>query len=45
MAEEVILAKYGSGGLAQGKTYLFGTIWNAPLEAFIESGGFLKARA
>ena len=34
--------KYGSGGLAKNKKYLFSTTWNAPLEAFIESGQFFE---
>ena len=36
--------KYGSGGLAQGKKYLFSTTWNAPLEAFTESGQFFESQ-
>ncbi|WP_150466018.1 NAD(P)H-dependent oxidoreductase [Francisella sp. SYW-2] len=28
--------KYGSGGLLQGRTYMFSLTWNAPLEAFVE---------
>ena len=36
--------KYGSGGLVQGKKYLFSTTWNAPLEAFTESGQFFESQ-
>lgn len=36
--------KYGSGGLAKNKKYLFSTTWNAPLEAFTESGQFFEGQ-
>ena len=36
--------KYGSGGLAQGKSYLFSTTWNAPLEAFTDKGQFFEGK-
>ena len=36
--------KYGSGGLSQGKKYMFSTTWNAPLEAFVEKGQFFEAQ-
>lgn len=36
--------KYGSGGLSQGKKYMFSTTWNAPTQAFIEQGEFFDAK-
>lgn len=35
-------AKYGTGGLCQGKKYMFTTTWNAPLEAFTEPDQFFE---
>lgn len=34
--------KYGSGGLVQGKKYMISTTWNAPEEAFSDSGQFFN---
>lgn len=34
--------KYGSGGLSQGKKYMFSLTWNAPLEAFTEKDQFFE---
>jgi NADPH dehydrogenase (quinone) len=36
--------KYGSGGLMHGKKYMISTTWNAPLEAFTESGQFFEGK-
>lgn len=36
--------KYGSGGLIQGKKYMFCSTWNAPLEAFEDSGQFFEGK-
>lgn len=36
--------KYGSGGLAQGKKYMISTTWNAPEEAFTDSGQFFEGK-
>lgn len=33
---------YGTGGLLKDKHYLLSTTWNAPLEAFTESGEFFE---
>lgn len=33
--------KYGSGGLAQNKSYMLCSTWNAPLEAFTDKSQFL----
>lgn len=37
--------KYGSGGLIQGKKYMFSMTWNAPAEAFTEPDSSSKAKA
>lgn len=37
-------AKYGSGGLCQGKAMMISTTWNAPKYAFNQSGEFFDAR-
>lgn len=36
--------KYGSGGLMQGKKYLFSITWNAPLEAFTDPDQFFEGK-
>ncbi len=36
--------KYGSGGLIQGKKYMFSMTWNAPAEAFTEAGQFFEGK-
>lgn len=36
--------KYGSGGLLQGKKYLFSVTWNAPLEAFTDPNQFFEGK-
>ena len=36
--------KYGSGGLIQGKKYMFSMTWNAPAEAFTEPGQFFEGK-
>ncbi len=36
--------KYGSGGLLQGKKYMFSVTWNAPAEAFTEPGQFFEGK-
>lgn len=36
--------KYGSGGLKNGAKYMISTTWNAPIEAFEESGQFFEAK-
>lgn len=36
--------KYGSGGLLQGKKYLFSMTWNAPLEAFTDPEQFFEGK-
>ncbi|EEO27400.1 NAD(P)H-dependent oxidoreductase [Oxalobacter paraformigenes] len=36
--------KYGSGGLLQGKKYLFSITWNAPLEAFADPDQFFEGK-
>ncbi|CDH22035.1 flavoprotein modulator of drug activity B [Xenorhabdus bovienii str. kraussei Quebec] len=36
--------KYGSGGLSQGKTYMFSVTWNAPLESFEDSEQFFEGK-
>ena len=35
---------YGSGGLLQGKQYMFSFTWNAPIEAFTEQGQCFEQR-
>ncbi|MHB0776125.1 NAD(P)H-dependent oxidoreductase [Halomonas sp. WWR20] len=35
---------YGSGGLLQGRRYMLSLTWNAPREAFDESGNFFEGR-
>lgn len=36
--------KYGSGGLLQGKHYMFSVTWNAPTEAFEEPNQFFEGQ-
>ncbi|MDC9589912.1 NAD(P)H-dependent oxidoreductase [Xenorhabdus sp. XENO-10] len=36
--------KYGSGGLAQDKTYMFSVTWNAPLESFEDPNQFFEGK-
>ncbi|MCP9269079.1 NAD(P)H-dependent oxidoreductase [Xenorhabdus sp. XENO-1] len=36
--------KYGSGGLSQGKTYMFSVTWNAPLESFEDPEQFFEGK-
>lgn len=37
-------AKYGSGGLLQGKKYMFSVTWNAPEEAFTDPHQFFEGK-
>lgn len=37
--------KYGSGGLKKGTKYMLTSTWNAPLEAFTESGQFFEGKS
>ncbi|CAM3924672.1 NAD(P)H-dependent oxidoreductase [Xenorhabdus thuongxuanensis] len=36
--------KYGSGGLIQGKAYMFSVTWNAPLESFEDPNQFFEGK-
>ncbi len=36
--------RYGSGGMLQGKKYMFSTTWNAPSEAFDDNNQFFEGR-
>lgn len=36
--------KYGSGGLIQGKAYMFSVTWNAPLESFEDPKQFFEGK-
>lgn len=36
--------KYGSGGLLQGKKYMFSVTWNAPAEAFTDPRQFFEGK-
>jgi modulator of drug activity B len=38
-------AKYGSGGLLQGKKYMLSLTWNAPLEALEQEDNFFEAKS